>query len=1090
MDAVFSPRLGKWALAQEGWHFEVERGEGGKRRVKASGVVYNEMKGVYSDADSLHAMACDAALFPDNAYSRSSGGDPLAITALTLERFTAFHRENYDPSRARLWFFGDDPEFARLELVHEYLEPFANACVDPQRAAKRLHPDSLSLQAPFTEPRWVSLPYPAVSVQEGETCEGEEEEEGEGDNSEGGGLPSPTSGPQILCGDMEEVSDKELSNDRAPIVRPLDIVDWNCQGAHREGYDVTSPERAINLPGHYCTVSWCLGSVCEAAGWEKKKDRGGVFSSSHPLSCETRLGLAILSHLLMGTQTATLRKALTDSGLGSSVTGGGYDDGGLQATFGAGLKGVSGENVEKVEALVLHTLTMIAGIGFEAGHVEASLNTVEFGLREFSTGGGPKGLSLFLGVAGPWVHGGDPIEEMRYSESLAGVKAEIERQGGDYFVGLLKTYLLGNPHRVTTHNWPDQEWEGRRDSAERAWLESVAESLDKERGGWERLEAEEAELKFRQSAPDREEDVAKIPTLTLADVDVRSPTLPFASVSSMPATVVGGGVGGSSVLLSSLQDTAGIGYLRLNINAAHVPPSLLPLLPLLSWGLTGTGSVLRSETDLARAIGANTGGLGASCGVWDTPNSDGELVGIPYLALSGKALGGKGAALTSLLTECLLQSSLARKERVTAYLRDRIARAETSMVSSGNSLAGGLLAVTQRGGAGKVARMRDVFGGLTALRVARVLLWRIESGEEGGWEGLVDDLHALRDALLTPPSPSPDQLTIPHIISASISDATLLPEFTGCAEGLAMEIRRQCRSSANGASSLHSRPPLPLFPFPLSLEEHARGLSIPGLNMGLDATTLHPRTPGDFEDVDFSVNVPASVNFVVKGGRISNLSPLAHPNPSHNYPLPSPLSSVHLLPPGWEPVSAFLRTGYLWERVRVSGGAYGADVSLNFSTGALSFSSYRDPHVSTTIAAFNGVGDALRASSVMKSPPLQGGESREASLRRPLLEGPILSVIGSMDAPLSPIERGDKALYRWMHGVSPELSQWWRDGVLGAGEKDVLALAEAADAVAQTGRTSVVGNGEAGEKSLWDKQARGGKGRECIFLAPLDKKSK
>jgi predicted Zn-dependent peptidase len=68
------------------------------------------MKGVYSSADSVHAMACDAALFPDTPYSRSSGGDPLAITALTPQRFAAFHAENYSPARARLWFFGDDPE--------------------------------------------------------------------------------------------------------------------------------------------------------------------------------------------------------------------------------------------------------------------------------------------------------------------------------------------------------------------------------------------------------------------------------------------------------------------------------------------------------------------------------------------------------------------------------------------------------------------------------------------------------------------------------------------------------------------------------------------------------------------------------------------------------------------------------------------------------------------------------------------------------------------------------------------------------------------------------------------------------------------
>lgn len=58
LDATLRPRLEPWVLAQEGWHLEVEEGggaeEGSSRRLVYKGVVYNEMKGVYSSPDSVH----------------------------------------------------------------------------------------------------------------------------------------------------------------------------------------------------------------------------------------------------------------------------------------------------------------------------------------------------------------------------------------------------------------------------------------------------------------------------------------------------------------------------------------------------------------------------------------------------------------------------------------------------------------------------------------------------------------------------------------------------------------------------------------------------------------------------------------------------------------------------------------------------------------------------------------------------------------------------------------------------------------------------------------------------------------------------
>lgn len=51
------------------------------------GVVFNEMKGVYSSPDSMNSRATQHALFPDNTYGDDSGGDPAAIPDLNFDEY-------------------------------------------------------------------------------------------------------------------------------------------------------------------------------------------------------------------------------------------------------------------------------------------------------------------------------------------------------------------------------------------------------------------------------------------------------------------------------------------------------------------------------------------------------------------------------------------------------------------------------------------------------------------------------------------------------------------------------------------------------------------------------------------------------------------------------------------------------------------------------------------------------------------------------------------------------------------------------------------------------------------------------------------
>lgn len=118
--------------------------------------------------------------------------------------------------------------------------------------------------------------------------------------------------------------------------------------------------------------------------------------SEEPLDVETELALGFLDHLLLGTPASPLRRILLESGLGEAIVGGGVEDELLQPQFSIGLKGVSEDNIENVEELVMQILKNLAEEGFAPEAVEASMNTIEFSLRENNTGSFPRGLSLML----------------------------------------------------------------------------------------------------------------------------------------------------------------------------------------------------------------------------------------------------------------------------------------------------------------------------------------------------------------------------------------------------------------------------------------------------------------------------------------------------------------------------------------------------------------------------------------------------------------------------------------------------------------------------------------------------------------------
>lgn len=124
LDAVFYPNIfeKEEIMMQEGWHYEIDDETG---ELKYNGVVYNEMKGVYSSPEDQLYRVIQSSLLGHTAYGYESGGDPEYITDLTRERFLEFHDKYYHPSNSYIYLYGDMDAASELDFIDkEYLSKY------------------------------------------------------------------------------------------------------------------------------------------------------------------------------------------------------------------------------------------------------------------------------------------------------------------------------------------------------------------------------------------------------------------------------------------------------------------------------------------------------------------------------------------------------------------------------------------------------------------------------------------------------------------------------------------------------------------------------------------------------------------------------------------------------------------------------------------------------------------------------------------------------------------------------------------------------------------------------------------------------
>lgn len=435
------------------------------------------------------------------------------------------------------------------------------------------------------------------------------------------------------------------------------------------------------------------------------------------------MALTVLEHALIQTPASPLRVALLDSGLGEDLTGGGFSRYTREASFGTGLKGVALENIDQVEQLIHETLAALVKDGIDPLTIEMALNTIEFHLREFNTGRFPRGLAIFIDMLPNWVHGGDAVEGLDFVARIHDVRAQYAANPR-FFEDMIQRYFIENPHRVTLILEPDAQWSEKRAAQEQARLDAERAAMTD--ADIQRILQEAEVLKARQETPDRPEDLARIPTLKLSDLDRAAKPIPTEVGESRGATV----------LYHDLP-TSNIIYLDLAFDLRVLPAEYVPYLPLFSKMLLEAGTTDEDYVALTQRIGSKTGGI--TSGVIVSSTADGADT-VAALALRGKCLPHQADDLTAILADVLLKADWNARDRALQMVLEDKAEIETYIGMMGQAFAAARVNAALR----VEGWVNEQTSGVTQLFFLRDIAKRIEQD----WNSVADALRHIARLLV------------------------------------------------------------------------------------------------------------------------------------------------------------------------------------------------------------------------------------------------------------------------------------------------------------------------------------------------------
>lgn len=655
------------------------------------------------------------------------------------------------------------------------------------------------------------------------------------------------------------------------------------------------------------------------------------------------LAVDVLLDALCGSNEAPLKRRILDADLADDFSAM-LIDGVLQPQAMFVLKGLHEGASEQFRALVEGTCRELVQDGIDREKLEAALAQAEFTLREGDWGGYPDGVALSMQVMSGWLYDDErPLDYLRYEDALAEIKGGLDTR---YFERLLSELVCNSAHAAEVELVPVESGDAAEETSELAGLR--AQMSDEDLAD---IRREVEALRAAQEAPDAPEDLARLPHLTVDDVEPAAPENdPHDVEAPLPC-------------IAHELDTHGIDYVYHYFDLRRLTFGDLPYVGVLTDLFGRLDTTRHSASDLDTLIEKNLGGLDFFT---ETYTRDDDLgFADPVLVVGASALAAHVEALATLPREVWGETLFSDKARMRDVLTQRKIALEQYFVGSGHAAA--------------LARTSTYFSAasVAASQMAGLDYYLFLKGLLADWDARARELET-RLAELARHVFTADEITV---------------SFTGTAAD------RQRFWKAGGTLGL------------TTANGVAHRLTIPAPSPRNEAFVI-----------------PSTVSYVARATA------------------PSAADAGTL--GAWQVATRALSFDYLWNEVRVKGGAYGVGFKRT-TEGLRQFWSFRDPAVDTTLVRYDGAAEWLAT---------WPGDAKE-------LDGYIVSAVAAHDAPVKPRQLARRQDMLRFGGRAPG----WRDLVraqeLACTADDVRALAPAlADGACARG-VCVFGGREAIEAS-------------------------
>lgn len=655
---------------------------------------------------------------------------------------------------------------------------------------------------------------------------------------------------------------------------------------------------------------------------------------------EIYLAFEIIEHLLLETPAAPLKKALVDAEIGKDVLGR-FDNGIYQPIFSIIVKNSGEDKKEQFQKVVFDTLNELVQKGIDKKLIEASINIVEFKLREADFQGFPKGLLYCIKSMESWLYDGNPAMHLQYGPTLEKIKKALT---SNYFEKLIEEYLLHNNHRSLLILKPKKGLSEEKAREVRKELDEYKAGLSEE--DINKIIQDTEKLKLRQITPDSPEDQEKVPMVSIEDINPKAEKLPIVEK-----------IENGIKILSHPMFTSNIGYVNLLFDSTAVEQELIPYIGLLA-GVMGKLSTGRfSYGDLSNTININTGGIEFSPDAYTEKDNDEKYY--PKFVVRSRALTDKMPKLFEILGEIVGHTEFDDRKRLKEIIREMKSRLEMTIFNRGHIVAGNhLLSYFSPHG-----KYNEILKGLDFYKFIAAL----EKDLDSKLEEISSNLMKVSKAIFNREN---------LIISYTAADE----DYDKLKDNLSILINEIADEK------------LPKHEYKFQLSPANEGLLTQG-----------------------------KVQYVAKGYNYRKLG--------YDY------SGVLRV------LGTISGLDYLWNNIRVQGGAYGAFGRFD-RNGNIFCTSYRDPNIRETLEAYDGLSDYIR--------------NFEASERE--MKKYVIGTISEMDAPLTPSMKGERASGYYISHLSFEEIQRERDEVLKTSQEDIKKCADLIDGAMKENYLCVLGN--------------------------------